>query len=138
MPREYFQQLFKFAFVRNPWDLQVSSYHHLRRERPHLLAEHSEFGDFLRWKLNPGRPYQFHIDTSLECQSDYVTDLRGELIVDYIGRYETLHEDFAEICQRIGIGPVTLPHKRRAKDRDELPAILRRRAGRTGRQLFSR
>ena len=37
LPHEFFDGLFKFAFVRNPWDLQVSSYHHLKRERPHLL-----------------------------------------------------------------------------------------------------
>jgi len=28
LPREFYDSLFKFAFVRNPWDLQVSSYHH--------------------------------------------------------------------------------------------------------------
>ena len=38
LPRELYQRLFKFAFVRNPWDLQVSSYHHLQRERPQLLT----------------------------------------------------------------------------------------------------
>ena len=31
LPQEFFDGLFKFAFVRNPWDLQVSSWHHLRR-----------------------------------------------------------------------------------------------------------
>jgi len=33
LPREVYEGLFKFAFVRNPWDLQVSSWHHIRRER---------------------------------------------------------------------------------------------------------
>ena len=117
LPRELFDELFKFAFVRNPWDLQVSSFHHIRRERPHYLGRHQDFDGFLRWKLDPQRPYQYHLDTSLELQSDYLIDLYGEVVVDFIGRYERLEADFAEACRRIGIPQPTLAHKRRATDR---------------------
>jgi hypothetical protein len=117
LPREVYTRLFKFVFVRNPWDLQVSSYHHIRRERPHLIAHVSDFETFLNWKLDPARPYQFHIDTSIERQSDYVIDLHGRVIVDFIGRYENLAGDFAEACRRIGIRCPDLPHKRKAVDR---------------------
>ncbi len=117
LPREFFERLFKFAFVRNPWDLQVSSFHHIRRERPQYLGGHGDFESFLRWKLDPGRPYQYHVDTSIELQSDYLIDLRGQVVVDFIGRYERLEEDFAEACRRIGIRQPPLPHERRATDR---------------------
>jgi hypothetical protein len=117
LPREVYDRLFKFAFVRNPWDLQVSSFHHIRRERPHLLGPHQDFAAFLRHKLDPARPYQYHIDTSIERQSDYLVDLHGNVIVDFVGRYERLEEDFAEACRRIGIAPPGLPHRRRAADR---------------------
>ncbi len=117
LPREFFDGLFKFAFVRNPWDLQVSSYHHIRRERPHLMAGIRDFPGFVRWKLDPERAYQFHIDTSIELQSDYVKDLSGEIVVDFVGRYERLQEDFDEVCKRIGLPLRALPHKRQAKDR---------------------
>jgi hypothetical protein len=117
LPREFFDALFKFAFVRNPWDLQVSSFHHIRRERPQYLGGHDGFADFLRWKLDPERPYQYHLDTSIELQTDYLVDLHGATIVDFIGRYERLPEDFAEACRRIGIREPPLPHQRRASDR---------------------
>jgi len=117
LPRELYESLFKFVFVRNPWDLQVSSYHHLKRERPHLVGDR-DFEAFLRWKLDPERPYQYHIDTSIERQADYVLDLHGHVIVDFIGRYERLPEDFVEACRRIGISPPALPHRRQAVDRD--------------------
>jgi hypothetical protein len=117
LSREFFDELFKFAFVRNPWDLQVSSFHHIRRERPHYMGGHERFEDFLRWKLDPERPYQYHLDTSLERQSDYLIDLRGKVLLDFIGRYEQLEGDFAEACRRIGIAAPALPHRRHSADR---------------------
>lgn len=116
LPREVFDGLFKFAFVRNPWDLQVSSYHHLKRERPQLVGDR-DFESFLRYKLDPARPYQYHLDTSIELQSDYLIDLHGKVLVDFIGRFETLGADFITICERIGVKPPVLEHKRQAKDR---------------------
>ncbi|MDY6909252.1 MAG: sulfotransferase family 2 domain-containing protein [Thermodesulfobacteriota bacterium] len=117
LPRDFFENLFKFAFVRNPWDLQVSSFHHIRRERPHLMQGLETFDAFLKYKLHPKRPYVFHFDVSIERQSDYLVDLDGSLLVDFVGRYERLEEDFAEACRRIGIRPPALPHKRKATDR---------------------
>ncbi|SDX80628.1 Sulfotransferase family protein [Allochromatium warmingii] len=117
LPKDYFDSLFKFAFVRNPWDLQVSSFHHIRRERPQYLGGHDNFADFLRWKLNPERPYQYHLDTSITLQTEYLIDLSGQVVVDFIGRYEQLQDDFATICTRIGIQTPRLPHARQATDR---------------------
>ena len=117
LPHELFEELFKFALVRNPWDLQVSSYHHISRERPQLMIGIKDFPSFIRYKLDPERPYQFHMDTSIELQSDYVRGLDGKILVDFIGRYENLEADFQEACTRIGIRAPALPHKRRAAER---------------------
>jgi hypothetical protein len=133
LPRELFEKLFKFAFVRNPWDLQVSSWHHLRRERPQIVEHIPDFETFLKWKLDPDRPYQYHIDTSIERQSDYLKDLDGTILVDFIGKYENLVEDYEEACRRIGIKPPKLPHRRQARDRknyhsyysDDLAGVVR-------------
>jgi len=119
LPRELYQRLFKFAFVRNPWDLQVSSYHHIRRERPDVIADITDFAGFLRWKFDPARPPQYHADMSTELQSDYLIDLHGTNIVDYVGRYEFLLEDFEAACRKIGIRCPKLPHRRRADDRSK-------------------
>jgi hypothetical protein len=139
LPREFFDSLFKFAFVRNPWDLQVSSFHHIRRERPHLLAGHDDFDSFLRWKLDSERPYQYHVDTSIQLQSDYLVGLHGEVLVDFIGRYESLEADFDTVCARIGVRSRSMPHRRRAGDRahdyrsyytDETAELVARHFGR--------
>ncbi len=36
-------------------------------------------------------------------QRDWLVDERGEMLVDYVGRFETLQQDFASICQRMGV-----------------------------------
>lgn len=118
LPHDLFANLFKFAFVRNPWDLQVSSYHHIRRERPEFIPPHiNSFTDFTKWKMDPDRPYQYHVDTSIELQTDYLIDLSGKVIVDFIGKYENLQQDFDHICVQTGMKTRVLPHRRKAKDR---------------------
>lgn len=117
LPAEIFDGLFKFVFVRNPWDLQVSSWHHIGREKPHVLRGVETFEDFLRLKFDPERPYDYMLDISRELQSDYIVDLHGRTIVDYVGRHERLQQDFDAICDRIGIARVALPHARRAPGR---------------------
>ncbi|MGB0955723.1 MAG: sulfotransferase, partial [Panacagrimonas sp.] len=70
-----------------------------------------------RYKLDPQRPYQYHLDTAITPLTDYLIDLRGNLLTDFIGRYEHLQEDWEYICMRLGINPPALPHKRQATDR---------------------
>ncbi len=117
LPEDVFKSFFKFAFVRNPWDLQVSSYHHIMRERPHLLNKIKSFEDFLKWKLEGDRPYHYILDASKRPQWYSLVDVNGECIVDFIGRYERLEEDFERVCTSIGIKTLSLPHKRKAKKR---------------------
>jgi len=117
LPEALFTNLFKFSFVRNPWDLQVSSFHHIKRERPQVMNGINDFNEFMRWKFDPDRPYQYHIDTSLELQTDYLVDLHGNKLVDFIGRTEQLQQDFDFACEKIGINKIALPQKRKAMDR---------------------
>ncbi|MFO8033193.1 MAG: sulfotransferase family 2 domain-containing protein, partial [Desulfohalobiaceae bacterium] len=119
LPQEVFQGLFKFVVVRNPWDLQVSSYHHLLREKPEALQGVKSFQDFLRLKFDPERPYSFLLDISAELQHEYIVDLQGQVIVDFICRYESLEEGFQTACSRIGIPAPRLPHLRKAQDRQD-------------------
>ena len=119
LPAEVFNGFFKFTVVRNPWDLQVSSYHHIHREKPEVLRGIPGFADFLRYKFDPERPYDFMLDISAERQHEYLVNLRGEVIVDFIGRYERLEDDFRSVCQTIGIRPPALPHLRRATERSD-------------------
>ncbi len=102
LPADVFAGLFKFAFVRNPWDLLVSSYHFLKSKPEHRRSRRVSrlptFGDYVEYEI---RRAQLH-------QVAMLCDRRGRLLVDYVGRYESLVTDFASICGRIGI-EATLP-----------------------------
>lgn len=120
LPRDVFNKMFKFAFVRNPWDLQVSSYHHVKKERPHLLKNIKSFEEFLIFKLEESRPYHYILDASKEPQWLSLIDLSGNCLVDFIGRFENLEQDFQKVLTHLGIKKkIALPHKRKSKTREK-------------------
>ena len=112
LPPEIFDAFYKFAFVRNPWDWQVSLYHFALNDPSHAQHQFTKsFGSFekyLEWRVNG----------HYRLQRDFVVDDEGRLIVDFVGRYETLARDFATICERVGIDNPRLPHHRPSAHRD--------------------
>ena len=113
----FWSQLFKFVFVRNPWDLQVSSWHHLQRVPNAPTDQFEDFEAFLRHKFDRDRPFEYYFEASRQIQSHYLTDMEGNVIVDFVGRFERLHQDFDEACRRGGLPQISLPHRRHSRER---------------------
>lgn len=107
-PLEICDSYFKFAFVRNSWDWQVSLYHFICKTKTHayhpVVSQLSGFEEYLEWRISE----------DVKLQKDFVTDSEGRLIVDFVGRFENLLEDFDYICQIIGI-KANLPHLNQTK-----------------------
>jgi hypothetical protein len=114
------KQYFKFAIVRNPWDYLVSYYHFYnspeyrdattKRRKAYADASTRSFNKWVRWALSGKAIYDRKIT---RLQLDWVTSANGSVIVDYIGRFETLQGSFYEICDRIGIKRMVLPHEKK-------------------------
>ena len=86
IPPAEFDSLFKFAFVRNPWDQLVSMYKYIQRttsHKRHSVVREMEFGDFVK----------FAAEKELAHQKRLIADESGKLLVDYVGRFETLSVD---------------------------------------------
>ena len=102
-PAKIFDEFYKFAFVRNPWDWQVSLYHFALKDPTHhqneLMKSFGGFEKYVEWRVNE----------DVKLQKDFLVDERGELLVDFIGRFETLERDFNEVCERVGVSS-RLPH----------------------------
>ncbi len=94
--RKQFETYFKFGFVRNPWDRVVSLY-----ERTEALQ--------LREKMNSSAtcvhssPHRY--------QLDWFVDANGNVLADFIGKFERLDEDWAFVAKKLGVSE-NLPHQR--------------------------
>jgi hypothetical protein len=118
LSQEIYNKFYKFAFVRNPWDWQVSMYHFILKETTHirheLVTSMSGFEEYLEWVISTPNPYS---RGATRFQKDMLTDDTGGLMVDFVGRYETLSGDFRQICQKLGIN-ASLPHLNQSSHRD--------------------
>ena len=96
--------------------MQVSSFHHLHKEHPEAMEGLSEFRDFIRYKMDPDRPSNVHLDVSSTAQMDFLCDMHGKVLIDDFVRFEWLQEDYLRIADKIGLKkPPVLPHKRKGK-----------------------
>lgn len=97
-----FAEFFKFTFVRNPWARLVSEYEY--RGLPRALS----FRDFLLRGLPP--PGLSDAYRHIIPQANFIFDRNGGQMVDFVGRFERLQQDFDIVCNRLGIAESTLPH----------------------------
>jgi|TARA_Y100000289_G_scaffold39201_1_gene38627 hypothetical protein len=93
---------FSFSFVRNPWSRHLSDFYFYGGRKK---------CDFKNFLLSPPEDDLSHAMP----QFDFVYSPDGELLVDFIGRFENLQEDFNIVCDKIGIPPKKLPHKNTTK-----------------------
>lgn len=99
-----FDNSFKFAFVRNPWSRLVSEY------RYRSYGSHYSFSEFVREGLPEPDDYT-DAHRHIVPQSDYLVNQAGELLVDFVGRFEALQRDFDVVCERLGIEESKLPRR---------------------------
>jgi len=100
--QELFDNYFKFAFVRNPWDRMVSIY---KFSRYSLILDFNSFYKHIFLPKMWHDKYWF-----VGPQSDFICDQSGKIIMDFVGRFETLQSDFTKICQMMGLPDINLPH----------------------------
>jgi len=91
---------FKFAFVRNPYEIAVSRYHWNKKGKSDTPQETSIEG-FREWVRNGNIP-------NFDKFKNYIYD-DGAIDIDFVGMYENLEEDMDYICKRIGIPKLNLP-----------------------------
>ncbi len=96
------QRLRRVAAVRNPWDRMVSVWSYQRQHIPerHPLARSLDFGDYVRAGGSGSAFLTF---------TEFTRSLDGSFGVDIVLRVERLDDDFAQMCNRVGIDAVELP-----------------------------
>ena len=100
--------LYTFGFVRSPWTRLISWYtYHLKKEN--LYKNYGKTG-FNNW-IYDGCPH--HYDKKFKdkiifpenplLQKNWLCDLNGDIIVDYVGKYESMENDMKNICKKIDV-----------------------------------
>lgn len=115
-----FSEYFKFAFVRNPWDRVVSAYEFLRdggitesdkKWSKKVIPQYSKFNEFITGWLDRKNVYdQIHFMP----QYEFLRLGKVKPMVDYVGKFECLQEDFEKICDKIG-KKSNLEHKNKSE-----------------------
>lgn len=102
---------YKFTFVRNPWDKTVSLYEYRRKKNKTQIATLGiSFEDWVMKTLGDKQDQLFYDNPkSFQPQVEWLKDLQGHISIDYIGKFESLNQDFDAIRKVIGID-TQLPH----------------------------
>jgi len=115
---DVFERYFTFGFVRNPWDWQVSMYHFILADDTHIhnhkVRAMGGFDEYLDWVVSTDKPFA---KVATKWQTHMLADANGEILVDFVGRFETLPDDFATICRTVGLD-AKLPHVNKTRHRD--------------------
>ncbi|MEM6965922.1 MAG: sulfotransferase family 2 domain-containing protein [Bacteroidota bacterium] len=106
--QEDFDEYFKFAFVRNPWDRTISFYKYLGFQN--FISFEKFIEDYFLTRI--WNSYRFWF---IRPQADYVTDENGKLLVDFIGKFESINEDFQTILNRLNLPATKLPYINKSK-----------------------
>jgi chondroitin 4-sulfotransferase 11 len=116
-----YEDYFSFTFTRNPWDRAISDYFWMKKD----LSIEDSFKNYLLLENNfntPNLRYP-HLNMTgrgdhILAQSDFILNSNGDRIVDFIGTFENLQEDFNIVCDKIGIPRKQLPHTNKTKHRN--------------------
>jgi hypothetical protein len=92
---------FKFAFVRNPWDRLVSCW-------KNRAGRYIKFESFLNDYPYPNHNHNLIWHTL--PQFTHISDIDGNNMMNFVGRFENLKEDMEYICNKLKIKNKELPH----------------------------
>jgi hypothetical protein len=125
LPKTAWDGLFKFGFVRNPWERLVSWYtmiqeqtarqaHQELRLWQYVIKTASTFEEFIERCTNTIEDVDGAKSFAYN-QLDYLTDEDGRVLVDFIGRFEHFERDVREVLHRLGLSASEIPHANRTR-----------------------
>jgi hypothetical protein len=99
-----YNRYYKFTFVRNTWARVYSWYANVIKDEVlrtslGVTDPNCSFEDFLKFNMNHKTFSQLY----------FITDAKGNVPMDFIGRFEDLQKDFDIVCERLQIADSELP-----------------------------
>ena len=95
---------FTFSIVRNPWDKVVSHYHYRVKTNQSGLGDGAlSFRDWVVLCYREQDPRYYDQPRMFMAQRKWLVDEQDNMLVEYVGRFENLQQDFAVICERLSL-----------------------------------
>lgn len=99
---EIWNSYYKFCFERNPFDRAISAYYWYTRK----MEEPPEINDYI-----------LALPEKLLSNWSFYT-INNEIVVDYLGRYETLKQDLENLSTRLDLSITNLPRTKTGTRKD--------------------
>lgn len=121
LPKDTFDKAFKFTFVRDPWTRLASAYYYLKSEKcspedliwaKNNLSNFGTFESFVKNYVNEQSVYNY---IHLIPQIEFLKDWQGKMHVDFIGKLESVEQDFKALCKQLGKEDIELQHKNKTQ-----------------------
>jgi hypothetical protein len=107
---ENWSNAFTFSIVRNPWDRAVSLYHFRRATNQTGLADgHLGFIDWISACFRDRDARYLDKPMMFMPQVEWISDDSGNILVDFVGRFERLASDIKVVSKNID-QKIELPH----------------------------
>ena len=105
---------FSFAFVRNPWDKVVSHYsYRYKTNQTGLADEEIDFNHWVKLAYLKKDTKYYDNPKMFMPQKDWISDESGEILVNFVGRFESFESDFNKICAKLDVSS-NLPHLKKS------------------------
>lgn len=115
-----FREYFSFSIVRNPWEKMVSMFHHPAHQR----FGHVSFDEWIKTLDSNERLRYTSNQLDWLTTKSWVWDVSKQrfsqkpesslLMVDFVGRFERLQDDWNFVCEQLEIPATKLPHRNKS------------------------
>ena len=109
LPEQTLKKVFKFSFTRNPYDRLFSAYQYLKNGGNNItdkywakkyLNSYPTFEKFVKEFITTKNVYKY---VHFIPQHEFLIDRNGKIQMDFLGKFETIDDDFNTICKRLVI-----------------------------------
>lgn len=92
MTPQKWETYYKFTFIRNPYDRMISGWNHMNPKVP--------FSRYVHLKNHVPDMEYIHVFMN---QVRHIVDERGRIVVQFIGKFETLEDDLDRVLTNLGV-----------------------------------